>query len=164
MVRSHGPRGIWLLMLNKALSAIPYHTLSPPPHLSNLVWPSFISFHPPPPQIFSCRSFSMLPTPVSKLPYVQKYARTCSQSRQELSYNDFFEESSVGKKCCGSASLGSICFWAFRIWIHWSEILIRIRILLSSSKNSKKNIDSYCVVTSLWLFIFEKRCKCTFKK
>ncbi len=27
-------------------------------------------------------------------------------------------------------------------------------ILLSSSKNSKKNIDSYCSVTSLWLFIF----------
>jgi hypothetical protein len=29
-------------------------------------------------------------------------------------------------------------------------------ILLSSSKNSKKNLDSYCFVTSLWLFIFEK--------
>ncbi len=28
------------------------------------------------------------------------------------------------------------------------------------SKISKKNIDSYCFVTSLWLFIFEKWCKC----
>jgi hypothetical protein len=40
------------------------------------------------------------------------------------------------------------CFWASRI-----------RILLSSSKNSKKNLDSYCFVTSFGLFIFEKLCK-----
>ncbi len=41
----------------------------------------------------------------------------------------------------------------------------RIRILLSPSKNSKKNLDSYCFfVTSFWLFIFEKWCKCTFKR
>ncbi len=39
-----------------------------------------------------------------------------------------------------------------------------IRILLSSSKNSKKNLDSYCFVTSFWLFIFAIWCKCTFKK
>jgi hypothetical protein len=37
-------------------------------------------------------------------------------------------------------------------------------ILLSSSKNSKKNLDSYCFVTSFGLFIFEKLRKCTFKK
>jgi hypothetical protein len=29
-------------------------------------------------------------------------------------------------------------------------------ILLSSSKNSKKNLDPYCFVTSFGLFIFEK--------
>ncbi len=29
-------------------------------------------------------------------------------------------------------------------------------ILPSSSKNSKKNLDSYCFVTSFGLFIFEK--------
>jgi hypothetical protein len=29
-------------------------------------------------------------------------------------------------------------------------------IFLSSSKNSKKNLDSYCFVTSFGLFIFEK--------
>jgi hypothetical protein len=42
-------------------------------------------------------------------------------------------------QCCGS-----ICFWASWIRIHWSEI--RIQILLSSSKNSKKNVD--CFVNS----------------
>jgi hypothetical protein len=41
-----------------------------------------------------------------------------------------------------SESVGSICFGA-------SRIRIRLRILLSLSKNSKKNIDWYCFVTSL---------------
>jgi hypothetical protein len=45
------------------------------------------------------------------------------------------------RQCCGSGSVGSVCFWA-----SW------IRILLSSSKNSKKNLDSYCFVTSFWHF------------
>ncbi len=36
-------------------------------------------------------------------------------------------------QCCGSGSVGSI--WFLTSWI---------RILLSSSKNSKKNLDSYC--------------------
>jgi hypothetical protein len=53
----------------------------------------------------------------------------------------------------GSGS-GSTCFWASRIRIHWSDIWIRI--LLLSSKNSKKNLDSYCFVTSLGLFNYEK--------
>ncbi len=30
-------------------------------------------------------------------------------------------------------------------------------------EKDKKNLDSYCFVISLWLFIFEKLCKCTFK-
>jgi hypothetical protein len=41
--------------------------------------------------------------------------------------------------------------------IHWYEV--RIRILLSSSENIKKNLDCCCFVTfvtSLLLFIFEK--------
>ncbi len=50
---------------------------------------------------------------------------------------------------CGS---GSVCFWASRI-----------QIFLLSSKNSKKNHDSYCFVTSFWLFLFEKWCICTSK-
>ncbi len=53
--------------------------------------------------------------------------------------------------CCGSESgsgpTGSTCFWA-----SW----IRIRIFLSLSKNSKKNRDLYCFVTSFWLFTFKK--------
>jgi hypothetical protein len=40
------------------------------------------------------------------------------------------------------------------------DLLVRgmdwIQILLASSKISKKNLDSYCFVTSLGLFIFEK--------
>jgi hypothetical protein len=36
------------------------------------------------------------------------------------------------------------------LWIRF------FRILLSSCKNSKKNLDSYWFVTSLRLFIFEK--------
>ncbi len=70
------------------------------------------------------------------------------------------------EQCCGSGSeSGFTCFWAswIRIRIHSSEAWIRIRILLSFSKNSKKNIDFYCFVASLWLFTFEKLCKSTFK-
>ncbi len=56
----------------------------------------------------------------------------------------------------GSESgFGSTGFWASRV---------RIRILLSSSKNSKKNLDSYCFVTSFGLFIFKKLCYCSFKR
>ncbi len=43
-------------------------------------------------------------------------------------------------------------------------ISIRLQILLSSSKNRKKNLDSYCFVTYSWLLIFEKWCKYNCKK
>ncbi len=49
-------------------------------------------------------------------------------------------------------STGSTCFWASRIRIHQSDewirirILLWIRILLSSCKISKKNLDSYYFV------------------
>ncbi len=49
--------------------------------------------------------------------------------------------------------------WIQILWASWS----RGRILLSSNKNSRKNLDSYCFVTSLWLFILEKWCKCSLK-
>ncbi len=68
----------------------------------------------------------------------------------------------ASKQCCGSGSESgsrSTRFWAFWIRIHLSEVWIRIRlwirILLSPSKNSKKNLASYCFVTSFLLFIFE---------
>ncbi len=52
----------------------------------------------------------------------------------------------IKKQCCGSGSTGSTCFWAS--WIRIRILLwIRIRILLSSSKNSKKNLESYYFVT-----------------
>jgi hypothetical protein len=53
----------------------------------------------------------------------------------------------------GSGSTGSTCFWASWIRIHQSEVWIRI--LLSPSNKSKKNLDSYCFVTYFLLFIFE---------
>ncbi len=64
------------------------------------------------------------------------------------------------RQCCGSGagSVGSKYFWAIRIRFY------EIRILLSFRKNSKKSLDSYSFVTSLWLFIFEERCKCSIKK
>ena len=56
------------------------------------------------------------------------------------------------EQCSGS---GSTCFWASRIRIRLSEVwiriwirLLRLLILLSSCKNTKKNLDSYY----LWLF------------
>ncbi len=44
---------------------------------------------------------------------------------------------------------GSVCFWASRIRIRLYEVQIRLRlqILLSSRKSSKKNLDSYFFVT-----------------
>jgi hypothetical protein len=56
-------------------------------------------------------------------------------------------------QCCGSGSTGSTCFWASRIQIRihlsevWIRILLWIRIVLSSCKNSKKSLDSYYFVT-----------------
>ncbi len=44
------------------------------------------------------------------------------------------------------------------------SLFVRIRILQLSSKNYKKNLYFYCLVTSLWLLIFEDWRKCTFKK
>ncbi len=78
--------------------------------------------------------------------------RTSTTSTTDLS-------NTCKRQCCGSesGSTGSTCFWAswIRIRIHQSEVWIRIRILLSPSKKSKKNLASYCFVPSFWLFIFE---------
>ncbi len=63
-------------------------------------------------------------------------------------------------QCCGSGSgtgsqsVGSLGFWTCWVQIRYSMERIRIRILLSSVKNSKKNPDSYSFVNSLWLFIY----------
>ncbi len=57
------------------------------------------------------------------------------------------EEGNV--QCCGSGSIGSVRVWAFRIRFCYSEVRGSgsIRNLLSSSKISKKNLDSYSFVT-----------------
>ncbi len=52
---------------------------------------------------------------------------------------------------CWWSGSGSVCFWASWIRIRYSEVWIRN--LLSSRKNSKKNLDSYCFVTSFGPFI-----------
>ncbi len=64
----------------------------------------------------------------------------------------------------------SVMLWASWIHIQIRNLFVRIRIrlciriLLSPCTNIKKNLDFYCFVTSLWLFIFEEWCKCAFKK
>jgi hypothetical protein len=57
----------------------------------------------------------------------------------------------LGAPLAGGVSLQSVCIWVswIRIRIHKSEVWIRIRILLSLSKSNKKNLDSYCLRTSL---------------
>ncbi len=58
--------------------------------------------------------------------------------------------------------------WIFPYWVDPDPedpyVFRHLWILLSSSKNSKKNLDSYYLVTSLRLFSFENWRKCNFKK
>ncbi len=58
--------------------------------------------------------------------------------------------------CCHSKLISAYhhFFWAFRIRIRLSQV--RVRLLPSSSQTSKKNLDFYCLVTSLWLLF--KQC------
>jgi hypothetical protein len=68
-------------------------------------------------------------------------------------------------QCCGSGSecgihrihmfLGLLDPYPDPLVRSMYRIRFPIRILLSPSKNSKKNLDSYCFVTSFWHFIFE---------
>jgi hypothetical protein len=61
-----------------------------------------------------------------------------------------FRNTAASNQCSGSGTGSrSKCFLAIRIRIHLSEVWIRIRlrILLSSCKNSKKNLDSFYFVT-----------------
>jgi hypothetical protein len=51
------------------------------------------------------------------------------------------------KECCGSGSYGYVFGPPESGSVSQSKVLNLIRILLSSSKNSKKNLDSFCFVT-----------------
>jgi hypothetical protein len=60
-----------------------------------------------------------------------------------------YREGTIFIQCGGSGSVGSVPMF---FWPPGSESIsqrykIWIRILLSLSKNSKKNLDSYCFVT-----------------
>ena len=80
--------------------------------------------------LFTSRIFSSTLSPMSRRKYSIFFTyKQCSGSESE------------------SGSNGSTCFWASRIRIHQSEVWIRIRILLSSCKSSKKNLDPYYFVT-----------------
>jgi len=59
---------------------------------------------------------------------------------------------------CDISQNKNIPVWRIRIQIRRIRIFLasRIRILSSSSKNSKKKLDFYCFETSVWLFIFEE--------
>ncbi len=52
-------------------------------------------------------------------------------------------------------------FWASWIRVRIRNLFVRIRILHQQAKKMKKNLDFYCFLVSLWLFIFEEWCKCT---
>ncbi len=77
------------------------------------------------------------PMPMNGAPTVQTKTVDNKTCRWKFENGQVSLLQKVRYQCCGSGSVGSVCFWA-----SW------IRILLSSSKNSKKNLDSYCFVTS----------------
>ncbi len=98
-----------------------------------------------------CRIWTREPKLSEKPPALQR-------ALQNVKVLRFFIFCHTFGQCCGCGSesgSGSTCFWATRIRIHQSEVWIwirillwiRIRILLSSCKNSKKNLDSYNFVT-----------------
>jgi hypothetical protein len=82
----------------------------------------------------------------------QEHGHTVTTTKLQLQQHDsLINPNHISSlQCCGtgseSGSLGSICFWA--TWI-------RIRILLSSSKNNKKKFDSYCFISSFYLKVRE---------
>jgi hypothetical protein len=81
---------------------------------------------------------------LTDIPFSRKF-----QHRYSLNIENFYTFDADGKDnvslpCCEkffSPTWGTVRF----------RICLRIRIFLSSSKNSKKNPNSYCFVTSLWL-------------
>ncbi len=70
------------------------------------------------------------------------------KKKSEIYVKENRQNSQVTQKKIRRKNVGKIFFKSVlgtRIRIRWSDI--RIRILLSSRKCSKKNLDSYCFVT-----------------
>ncbi len=62
----------------------------------------------------------------------------------------------ISSQCCGS-----VCFWASRIWLRYYSV--RIRILPSTIKKSKKKPWFLLFCDFLLTFVYENWCKCAFK-
>ncbi len=62
-----------------------------------------------------------------------------------------------------SGSVGYVCFYSSRS-TSGSVIYLYRSGSIHQQEKMTKNLDFYYFVTSLWLFIFEEWCKCTFKK
>ncbi len=87
-----------------------------------------------------------------------------SETQQTVYFNSLLSRRMSVNQCSvfGSGSR-SVCFYpngssGSVIYLYGSG---SGRILSSTSKKMKKNLDFYCFATSLWLFIFEEWCKCT---
>jgi hypothetical protein len=83
------------------------------------------------------------------------------------SRNKSFRSHNTGIQCCGSGSGSrskSVSFWASRIqiihYLHGSRSGSGSESFYHPEK-SKKSLNFYCFVTSLWLFILEDWCKCS---
>ncbi len=80
----------------------------------------------------------------------------------------FFNVRQCSRQCCGSGSAGSVCFLG--LLDPDPKPLVRgtesgFGSFYNQAKIVRKTlIPRYCFVTSLWLFIFKRRCKCCFKK
>ncbi len=92
-----------------------------------------------------------------------------SETQPTVYFNSLISRRLSVNQCSGSGSgsIGSVCFYppgslsGSVIYLYGSG---SGRILSSTNKKIKKNLDFYCFVTSLWLFIFEEWCKCIFKQ
>jgi hypothetical protein len=86
---------------------------------------------------------------------------------QVLEYSPATSHQTLQLSSCSIAVLG-IRIRMFRALLNPDPLVrdmdLNPSIITQFAKNSKHNLDSYCSVTSFWLFMLEKLCKCTFKK
>jgi hypothetical protein len=101
---------------------------------------------------------------------VRRPASSPDRSQVRQRHTQFPNQS---EQCCGSVTFwygsgsADLCLWLTDSApdpVIFVIDLQDVKILLSSSKNSKKTLVFFCFVTFSWLFILEKLCKFTFKK